>query len=112
MDHYADDLAALTEHLNLKNTVHIGHSTGGGEVKGRINMSQLARPGATHIWRAVPLVFLSSHPNSTCPRMREPDATVIEVALTSPTMTPVVSKSTCLAALMSILGIYVQNSSI
>jgi non-heme chloroperoxidase len=32
MDHYADDLAALTEHLNLKNAIHVGHSTGGGEV--------------------------------------------------------------------------------
>jgi non-heme chloroperoxidase len=32
MDHYADDLAVVTEHLNLKNAVHIGHSTGGGEV--------------------------------------------------------------------------------
>ena len=32
MDHYADDLAAVTEHLDLKNAVHVGHSTGGGEV--------------------------------------------------------------------------------
>src|SRR5271169_4419558 len=32
MDHYADDLAALTTHLDLKNAIHIGHSTGGGEV--------------------------------------------------------------------------------
>jgi non-heme chloroperoxidase len=32
MDHYADDLAALTAHLALKNAVHVGHSTGGGEV--------------------------------------------------------------------------------
>jgi non-heme chloroperoxidase len=32
MDHYADDLAALTEHLDLKNAIHVGHSTGGGEV--------------------------------------------------------------------------------
>src|SRR3981189_2123182 len=32
MDHYADDLAALTAHLNLKDAVHVGHSTGGGEV--------------------------------------------------------------------------------
>src|SRR6201996_9709740 len=30
MDHYADDLAVLTERLDLKNAVHIGHSTGGG----------------------------------------------------------------------------------
>ena len=32
MDHYADDLAALTAHLGLKNAIHVGHSTGGGEV--------------------------------------------------------------------------------
>lgn len=29
MAHYADDLAALTARLNLKNAVHVGHSTGG-----------------------------------------------------------------------------------
>jgi non-heme chloroperoxidase len=32
MDHYASDAAAVMDHLNLKNAVHIGHSTGGGEV--------------------------------------------------------------------------------
>jgi non-heme chloroperoxidase len=32
MDTYAADVAALTDHLDLKNAVHIGHSTGGGEV--------------------------------------------------------------------------------
>jgi len=32
MDHYADDLAAVTAHLDLKNAVHVGHSIGGGEV--------------------------------------------------------------------------------
>ena len=31
MDHYAADLAALTAHLDLKNAVHVGDSTGGGE---------------------------------------------------------------------------------
>ena len=32
MDHYAADLAALTTHLDLRNAIHVGHSTGGGEV--------------------------------------------------------------------------------
>lgn len=32
MDTYADDLLAVTEHLDLKNAIHVGHSTGGGEV--------------------------------------------------------------------------------
>jgi non-heme chloroperoxidase len=46
MDHYADDLAALTAHLNLKNAIHVGHSTGGGEVAryiGRHGESRVAR---------------------------------------------------------------------
>jgi non-heme chloroperoxidase len=48
MDHYADDLAVLTEHLNLKNAVHIGHSTGGGEV-----VHYLARHGESRASKAV-----------------------------------------------------------
>ena len=32
MDHYADDLAALVAHLDLQKAIHVGHSTGGGEV--------------------------------------------------------------------------------
>jgi non-heme chloroperoxidase len=32
MDHYADDLAAVVHHLDLRDAVHVGHSTGGGEV--------------------------------------------------------------------------------
>jgi non-heme chloroperoxidase len=48
MDHYADDLAALTAHLNLRNAVHIGHSTGGGEVA-----HYLGRHGEGRVAKAV-----------------------------------------------------------
>ena len=48
MDHYADDLAAVTTHLDLKNAVHVGHSTGGGEV-----VRYLARHGASRVAKAV-----------------------------------------------------------
>jgi non-heme chloroperoxidase len=48
MDHYADDLAALTTHLDLHNAVHIGHSTGGGEV-----VRYLARHGESRVAKAV-----------------------------------------------------------
>jgi non-heme chloroperoxidase len=48
MDHYADDLAALTKHLDLKNAVHVGHSTGGGEV-----VHYLARHGESRVAKAV-----------------------------------------------------------
>ena len=47
MDHYADDLAALTAHLDLKNAIHIGHSTGGGEVT-----RYLARHGESRVSKA------------------------------------------------------------
>jgi len=48
MDHYADDLSALTTHLDLKNAVHVGHSTGGGEV-----VHYLARHGESRVAKAV-----------------------------------------------------------
>ncbi len=32
MDHYASDASAVVEHLDLRNAIHIGHSTGAGEV--------------------------------------------------------------------------------
>jgi non-heme chloroperoxidase len=46
MDHYADDLAALVEHLDLRDVVHVGHSAGGGEVAryvGRHGESRVAK---------------------------------------------------------------------
>src|ERR1700685_1976938 len=62
MDHYADDLAALTAHLNLKDAIHVGHSTGGGEVA-----RYLARHGEDRVARAV---LISSGP----PLMLQTDA--------------------------------------
>jgi non-heme chloroperoxidase len=47
MDHYADDLAALTTHLGLKDAIHVGHSTGGGEV-----VHYLARHGQQDVYKA------------------------------------------------------------
>ena len=46
MDHYADDLADLTQHLDLHDAIHIGHSAGGGEVAryvGRHGESRVAK---------------------------------------------------------------------
>lgn len=48
MDHYAADLAALMEELNIKDAVHIGHSTGGGEVA-----RYVARYGQHRVAKAV-----------------------------------------------------------
>jgi non-heme chloroperoxidase len=47
MDHYADDLKALTDHLDLKDVIHVGHSTGGGEVA-----HYLARHGQSRVAKA------------------------------------------------------------
>ena len=48
LDHYADDLAALVEHLDLHDAIHVGHSTGGGEV-----VRFLARHGESRASKAV-----------------------------------------------------------
>ena len=47
MDHYADDLAAVTTYLDLEEAIHIGHSTGGGEV-----VHYLARHGEGRVTKA------------------------------------------------------------
>jgi non-heme chloroperoxidase len=52
MDHYADDLAALTAQLDLRDAVHVGHSAGGGEVA-----RYLGRHGEA---RVAKVVFISS----------------------------------------------------
>ncbi|EXB27165.1 esterase [Acinetobacter baumannii 1437282] len=48
MDHYADDVAAVVQHLGIKNAIHIGHSTGGGEVA-----HYIARHGEENVAKAV-----------------------------------------------------------
>lgn len=48
MDHYADDLATLVTHLDLHDAIHVGHSTGGGEV-----VRYLARHGQDRAAKAV-----------------------------------------------------------
>jgi pimeloyl-ACP methyl ester carboxylesterase len=48
MDHYADDLATLVAHLDLRDAVHVGHSTGGGEV-----VRYIARHGESRVAKAV-----------------------------------------------------------
>jgi non-heme chloroperoxidase len=54
MDHYADDLAAVVTHLDLEEAIHVGHSTGGGEV-----VHYLARHGEG---RAVKAAIISAVP--------------------------------------------------
>jgi non-heme chloroperoxidase len=49
LDHYADDLAAVVEHLDLREAIHVGHSTGGGEV-----VRFLARHGECRAAKAAP----------------------------------------------------------
>jgi non-heme chloroperoxidase len=63
MDHYAADLAAVVEHLDLHDAVHVGHSTGGGEVT-----RYVARHGADRVAKmvligAVPPLMLKTEAN-------------------------------------------------
>ena len=50
MDTYADDLAALVEALDLKRAVHVGHSTGGGEVARYIGRHGNGRVADGALW--------------------------------------------------------------
>src|SRR5881394_1979981 len=63
MDHYAADVAAVVEHLDLRNAVHIGHSTGGGEAT-----RYVARYGKDRVTKlvligAVPPLMLKTEAN-------------------------------------------------
>jgi non-heme chloroperoxidase len=63
MDTYADDLAQLTEKLDLKNAIHVGHSTGGGEVARYIGRHGTKRVAAAVLIGAVPPLMLKTAAN-------------------------------------------------
>ena len=63
MDTYADDLAALTEKLDLKEAVHVGHSTGGGEVARYIGRHGSKRVAKAVLIGAVPPLMLKTDGN-------------------------------------------------
>jgi len=63
MDHYADDLATLTAHLSLKNAIHVGHSTGGGEVVHYLGRHGDSRVAKAAIISAVPPLMLRTAEN-------------------------------------------------
>src|SRR6202165_3777372 len=63
MDTYADDLAALVEELDLRNVIHIGHSTGGGEVARYIGRHGTQRVAKAVLVGAVPPLMLKTPAN-------------------------------------------------
>jgi non-heme chloroperoxidase len=73
MDHYAADASAVAEHLNLKNAVHIGHSTGGGEVARYV--AQYGQPQG----RVAKAVLVSAVPPLMLKTEKNPNGTPIEV---------------------------------
>jgi len=71
MDHYAADVAALVSHLDLKNAIHVGHSTGGGE-----GAHYVARHGKG---RAVKLVLIGAVPPVMVKKESNPGGLPLEV---------------------------------
>jgi non-heme chloroperoxidase len=63
MDHYADDLAALTGYLDLQDAVHVGHSTGGGEVIRYLGRHGESRVAKAAILSAVPPLMVRTPAN-------------------------------------------------
>ena len=72
MDHYASDAAAVADHLDLRNAVHIGHSTGGGEVA-----RYVARHGQSN-GRVAKAVLVSSVPPLMAKAPNNPDGIPLE----------------------------------
>jgi non-heme chloroperoxidase len=64
MDTYADDLAVLTEKLDLKKAIHVGHSAGGGEVARYIGRHGTGRVAKAVLIGAVPPIMLKTQANS------------------------------------------------
>ena len=64
IDHYANDLAALTAHLNLRNAIQVGHSSGAGEVTRYIGRHGESRVAKAVIISAVPplMVKMAANP--------------------------------------------------
>jgi non-heme chloroperoxidase len=63
MDHYADDLAAVVEHLDLHDAIHVGHSTGGGEVVRYLARHGEARAAKAALISAVPPLMVQTDTN-------------------------------------------------
>jgi len=63
MNTYADDLAKLVEHLDLKDAIHVGHSTGGGEVARYIGRHGTKRVAKAVLIGAVPPLMLKTPAN-------------------------------------------------
>jgi len=63
MDHYAADAAAVVEHLDLRNTIHIGHSTGGGEATHYVSRHGKGRVAKLVLIGAVPPTMLKTPAN-------------------------------------------------
>jgi non-heme chloroperoxidase len=63
MDHYATDVAAVVEHLDLRNAIHVGHSTGGGEASRYVARYGNGRVSKLVLIGAVPPLMLKTEAN-------------------------------------------------
>ena len=63
MDHYAADAAAVVDHLNLRDAIHVGHSTGGGEVARYVARYGKGRVAKAVLMSAVPPLMLKTASN-------------------------------------------------